>query len=192
MLCYKLIRASDLSQDDINNTIKLLSNEQLDYINSLCEKRKIQSLAVRTALNLLINEQKLDVSVSSLTFDNSNKPYFKDSDVFLSLTHSEEYVGCVVADASVGIDIEKIKTVKDSVINRVCNIEEQNYILNNGMSSFFTIWTLKEAYIKANGFDCTKIEQINTVRNNYICFPQYEFLTGEISEYKWSIIKKQR
>ena len=190
MFCYKIIRISDLSQDDISCTIKLLSNEQLAYINSLCEKRKTQSLAVRTALNLLIGEEKLDVSIASLAFDKANKPYFKDSDMYVSLTHSDEYVGCVVSEAPVGIDIEKIKTVKDNVIKRVCNAEEQNYIKNNGDASFFTLWTLKEAYIKAN--DCSlKMSQINTVEDSNICMASFDFLTRDIPDYKWSIIKKQ-
>ncbi len=191
MLCYKIIRISALSQDDITSTIKLLSNEQLAYINSLCEKRKIQSLAVRTALNLLIIEEKLDISLSSLAFDKTNKPYFKESDLFLSLAHSGDYVACAVSDSKLGIDIEKLKPVKESVIPRVCNADEQNYINNNGHTSFFTLWTLKEAYIKAN--DCRlKMSQINTVKDGNICMTPFEFFTGDIPDYKWSIIKKQR
>lgn len=191
MLCYKIIRISDLSQDDISCTIKLLSNEQLAYINSLCEKRKTQSLAVRTALNLLIGEEKLDVSIASLAFDKANKPYFKESDLFLSLAHSDDYVACAVSNSLVGIDIERLKPVKESVISRVCNTDEQSYINNNGKASFFTLWTLKEAYIKAN--DCRlKMSQINTVKDGYICMTPFEFITGDIPDYKWSIIKKQR
>lgn len=191
MLCYKIIRISDLSQDDINSTLTLLSNEQLAYINSLCEKKKIQSLAVRTALNLLIREEKLDISLSSLDFDKAKKPYFKESNLFLSLAHSGDYVACAVSDSEVGIDIEKLKPVKESVISRVCNTEEQNYINNNGDITFFTLWTLKEAYIKAN--DCRlKMSQINTVKDGNICMIPFDFLTGDIPGYKWSIIKKQR
>lgn len=188
MLYYKIINVSDLSEDDIRNTFDLLSKEQLDYISTLCEKRRIQSVAVRTALHLLINEYKLNISVSSLAFNKSNKPYFIGSNLHLSFSHSDEYVACAVADAPVGIDIEKIKPVKDSVIKRVCSLDEQNYI-NNSNSSFFTVWTLKEAYIKANGFN--KMSDINTVKEDKISMYPDEFSTGEISDYKWSIIKKQ-
>lgn len=189
MLYYKIINVSDLSEDDIRNTFDLLSKEQLDYIGTLCEKRRIQSVAVRTALHLLINEYKLNISVSSLAFNKSNKPYFIGSNLHLSFSHSDEYVACAVADAPVGIDIEKIKPVKDSVIKRVCSLDEQNYI-NNSNSSFFTVWTLKEAYIKAN--DCSlKMSQINTVEDGNICMASFDFLTRDIPDYKWSIIKKQ-
>ena len=189
MLYYKIIRISDLSSNDIKNTFNLLSQEQKDYICALCERRKVQSMAVRTALNLLINEDKLDVSVSALAFDKSNKPYFMDGNIYLSLSHSDEYVACAVANTPVGMDIEKIKSVKASVIKRVCSLDEQTYINNNGASSFFTIWTLKEAYIKVNCFN--KMSDINTVKEDKISMHPDEFLTGEISDYKWSIIKKQ-
>lgn len=190
MLYYKIIRILDLSEEEINNARAQLSSEQLKYINSLCEKRKIQSLAARTALYLLINEHRLNISVSSLTFDKSGKPIFNDSNYFVSLTHSEDYVGCAVSDAPVGIDIERVKPIKESVLNRVCNDAEQMYININGLCSFFTIWTLKEAYIKANGFSCSKLSQIETVINNSVSIPDYSLITGDIHDYKWSIIKK--
>lgn len=191
MLCYKIIRISDLLQDDICDTLRLLSKEQLAYINSLCEKRKNQSLAVRTALNLLISEEKLNISLSSLAFDKTNKPYFEESGLFLSLAHSGDYVACAVSDSKVGIDIEILKPVKESVIKRVCNTEEQSYINDNGDTSFLTIWTLKEAYIKASDF-CLEMSQINTVKDGNICMSPFKYLTGDISDYKWSILNEQR
>lgn len=57
-------------------------------------------------------------------------------------------------DCLVGIDIERIRNFDNSIVNRVCNKNEINYILDSTISyseileRFFEIWTFKEAYFK--------------------------------------------
>ena len=49
---------------------------------------------------------------------------------------------------------------------------------------------VRKTYIKAN--DCSlKMSQINTVEDGNICMASFDFLTRDIPDYKWSIIKKQ-
>ena len=105
------------------------------------------------------------VSIENLSVTNNGKPFLSDSNVFISLTHSKEYVGCAVSDKPVGIDVEQIKDVKDSVIERVCSKDEINYLAKSGKDEFFTLWTLKEAYIKA-ATETLKMSEISFIENS--------------------------
>lgn len=192
MLLYKFAKQTDISEQELSEINFLLSSEQQIYIASLGEKRRKQSLCARTLLSAVLSDNFEDLSISLLETDNKGKPHLKDSNLYISLTHSGEYVGCAISDSPVGIDIEEIKPVKYSVVNRVCSLDEQQFVKNNGEASFFTVWTLKEAFIKANGFNTAKISEIFTVKDGLINLFPDEFIMGEIQNYKWSIIRKQR
>jgi len=88
----------------------------------------------------------------SLYFDKSGRPRIKEDVAFVSLSHSGEYVACAVEDTIVGVDIQKIKTVGRLVIARVCTLAEQEQIkaAEDTMRAFTRLWTLKEAWRKAN------------------------------------------
>lgn len=187
MLYYKFCKLSDISQDDIEVTLKLLNSQQSDYINSLVESKRKQSIAVRTVLNLMLCECFKNSDVSLLKFDNNSKPILYGTNLSVSLTHSGEYVGCAVSEKPVGIDIEKIRSVKTTVINRVCSKAEVQFIKD--YTDFFTLWTLKEAYIKASGEKRTILKNVSFVKNNELCFDIGNIITNEISGYKWSVIE---
>ena len=150
-------------------------------LNSL---KKTQSLAVRTLLSQLLKELDFNVSVKNLSADSNGKPYLVNTNMYISLTHSNEYVGCAVSDKPVGIDVEQIKDVKDSVIERVCSKDEINYLAKSGKDEFFTLWTLKEAYIKA-ATETLKMSEISFIENGKITD---KYTLGQIDNYKWAII----
>ena len=184
MLHYKFSKISEFSESDLALTYNLLSKEQQEYINGLNPLKKDQSLAARCLLSFLLKEMNFTVSIENLSSTNSGKPYFADSNVFISLTHSKEYVGCAVSDKPVGIDIEQIKDVKDSVIERVCSKDEISYLAKSCKDEFFTLWTLKEAYIKAAS-ETIKMSEISFVENGKITD---NYTLGQIDNYKWAII----
>lgn len=87
----------------------------------------------------------------SIVFDikEHGKPYAKDLAVEFNISHSGNIVMCAVSNSPIGIDIEKIRSVDISVIKRVCNNDELDYVLqDNSYKRFFEIWTFKEAYFK--------------------------------------------
>ena len=184
MLHYKFSKFSEFSESDLALTYNLLSKEQQEYINGLNPLKKDQSLAVRCLLSFLLKEMNLAVSIENLSATNSGKPFLSDSNIFISLTHSKEYVGCAVSDKPVGIDIEQIKDVKDGVIERVCSKDEISYLAKSGKDEFFTLWTLKEAYIKA-ATETLKMSEISFVENGKITD---KYTLGQIDNYKWAII----
>ncbi|MBQ1187162.1 MAG: 4'-phosphopantetheinyl transferase superfamily protein [Clostridia bacterium] len=127
------------------------------------------------------------MNVSKLTFVANSKPVLLDECLHISFTHSNEYVGCAISNKPVGIDIEKVKPVKDSVISRVCSQDE--ILCIKAFSDFFKFWTLKESYIKATGDKFLSLKDINFASNNKLQKDYCTILTGEIDGYKWSIIE---
>lgn len=71
-----------------------------------------------------------------------------------NLSHSGEYVVLAISDERVGIDIEKIKPIDLAISNECFHDKEIEYLYKNSknvIDRFYTIWTLKEAFIKAVG-----------------------------------------
>ncbi len=92
------------------------------------------------------------------------KPYCENADVNFSISHSGKLVAvCVDKIRRVGIDIEKIRPVKASLMHFFCNDEELEFISGSSVSAdgklthpdvldrFFRVWTFKEAAVKLSG-----------------------------------------
>ena len=79
-----------------------------------------------------------------IAYNSQGKPYF--------LSHSSNYVACVIGDRPVGIDIEKARKGRQNLAKRFFDISEAEWIKEcDSDQRFFRIWTLKEAYGKATG-----------------------------------------
>lgn len=77
-----------------------------------------------------------------------------------NLSHTRGMVACAMTlDRDCGIDVERVREMKqlDGVAETVFSDWELNYLNNRSidepsrLAAFFTLWTLKEAYIKATG-----------------------------------------
>jgi len=82
------------------------------------------------------------------------KPYFKDSPLHFSISHTKEHAFCVLSDCPVGIDAEEM--------NRKVNLRLAEKILSPGEYACFEassdkraallrLWVLKEAAAKLTG-----------------------------------------
>lgn len=75
---------------------------------------------------------------------------------FFNISHSGDWVVCAISDNEVGIDIEQIKVTKTKVAKRFFSSEEYKIIMQcktteDQKKMFYTLWTLKESYVKADG-----------------------------------------
>jgi 4'-phosphopantetheinyl transferase len=75
-----------------------------------------------------------------------------------NLSHTRGMVACMLTlERDCGIDVEGIRSMKqmDGVAETVFSASELAYLANRDeasrLAAFFTLWTLKEAYIKATG-----------------------------------------
>ncbi len=83
------------------------------------------------------------------------KPFLRDyPHIHFNLSHCRGAALCVVGDAPVGCDIERVEAKVDMEVCRYCcNENEVEAILgsDNPQLAFFTLWTRKEAFLKYTG-----------------------------------------
>ncbi len=108
---------------------------------------------LRTALST-----ELQLEPDSLRFQTNEfgKPLLEnDRGCHFNISHSGNWVVCVIDDAPVGIDVERIQEI-DLAVSRTCFTKAERADLfdkseDQQLDYFFDLWTLKESYIKAIG-----------------------------------------
>lgn len=102
-------------------------------------------------------------SLADLKYSEFQKPYFDDS-ISFNISHSGLYVICAISDTiQVGVDVEEITRIPiDDFTNLFANSEWEG-VLNSQdkFHAFFTLWTKKEAFLKAVG--CGLSQPLNEV-----------------------------
>uniref|UniRef100_UPI00405779F9 4'-phosphopantetheinyl transferase family protein n=1 Tax=Agathobacter sp. TaxID=2021311 RepID=UPI00405779F9 len=111
---------------------------------------------------LLHYEHKTECEVSNKI--NFNYKEGSGKELFFSLTHSANYVGCAISDENVGIDIEETdrklflpEKEKQLMLmaKRICTDHEYAYIWSlpkeERMYAYLELWTRKESLAKADG-----------------------------------------
>lgn len=96
--------------------------------------------------------------------------------IFWSLSHKPDYVAGVVSRQRVGIDIEQMKPISDSVFKRIVDPAEFLHFMNQDkMFVFFRVFTAKEAVLKnaGIGFKGLSKVKIHTVLDNNHLIVQY-------------------
>ena len=99
-------------------------------------------------------------------YGEKGKPYFKDSPLSFSLSHSEDLVLCAIADHEIGADVQRITSVNwDKLAIRYFSPQEQDYLgvfaekragcfkpsEEYSKQEFFRLWSRKEAFGKMTG-----------------------------------------
>ena len=83
-----------------------------------------------------------------------NRPYLPGSKADFNISHSGDYVVCILSpDSRVGIDIEYKQNVDLNDFTRTMNQEQWAKInkSRDPFDTFFKYWTMKECVIKADG-----------------------------------------
>jgi len=68
---------------------------------------------------------------------------------YWSLTHKSAYAGGVVAAWPIGMDIERIRPIRNALYRRVASEQEWRLSTQDRAVLFFRYWTAKEAVLKA-------------------------------------------
>lgn len=86
-----------------------------------------------------------------LKYSKNEKPIVDN--LFFNVSHSGNYVVGVLSDCEVGCDIEKISEASLEIAERYFCPTELEYIksADDKNKAFFTLWTLKESYMKMTG-----------------------------------------
>ena len=161
-----LIRTDDKRKEDLSD---LLSYVEDDYREKVLRyrfpaDRKRSLYGHLLARYAIIKEWGLKNSEIKMLTGPYGKPYLKDrEDVFFNVSHSGDLAVCVTGKGPVGIDVQEIKGTKEGLAQRFFSKEENHSLarvifrlaitneIRDIMKKNACLWSLKEAYIKAEG-----------------------------------------
>lgn len=166
----------NMNNDDYEYWYSLMSDEKKQRVDAFRykddKKRTVAGeMLVRKALSGIYY---LPCEYFSFYTQEHGKPCVRNFDKKFNISHSGDYVVCVVDDDEVGIDIEQIKPVNLKVCKKFFNDDEKFYVFGKipdeedyGKEAdedmcrrFFEVWTYKEACVKLKG---TGIADIHSV-----------------------------
>ncbi|MCR5740934.1 MAG: GNAT family N-acetyltransferase [Gammaproteobacteria bacterium] len=88
-----------------------------------------------------------------IKYNEYGKPYI-DGELHFNVSHSDGIVVIALSDKEIGVDIERIRTVKNRVIKY--SLSDKEYKGVDTVDDFFTYWTIKESVGKCIGVGLSK------------------------------------
>ena len=150
-----------------------------EYIASIAEKSNTdsarESLAALVLLGRAAEWMWIDTKELTLERSQNGKPFFGDSNLAFSLTHSKGYIAAALSDeGEVGIDIEASEYGGEKAQRLAqryfCDVEKEEFA--RAPESFLRIWTKKEAYVKLLGI--TMAEQMSDGDREKVAYRYFE------------------
>jgi len=126
----------------------------LDYNNSK-KPQRLSFFAKMMLSNILEKDFLIEQPLSTFKKDMHGKPSIDRQDLYFNISHSKNLVSIAVCKkASIGIDVQLIKSFSPGVAKRVFHdIETKEYNASKEQQNyFFNTWSKKEASVKATGF----------------------------------------
>ncbi len=119
------------------------------------EKDKTVSLCSELLIRCKLSEI-LEVNPKEIILESkeNGKPYVSNfENIHFSLSHSRNMILLAVDKDRIGADIELIEKDNTNIAKSFFTNSEYNYIIKseNPTKSFYTVWTMKEAYLKMTG-----------------------------------------
>lgn len=129
---------SNVTIDDLLKSPYLSIEDKLSFEKYKIEETKKEKIVSTIFKNKYVGEYEIN---------EHGKPISENK--FFNVSHSHGYVVFVLDNSPIGIDIEQIRSINQNLIDFVSNDEEKKYIHDD--TSFFELWTNKEALVKALG-----------------------------------------
>lgn len=164
------------------------------------EKDRKRWTVSRVAMRKILSRY-LAISAHEIKFDYTSfgKPYFTGSKIIFNLTHSGDKALLAVSLISdVGIDIEMKKDIDfKRLIPRFFSEAEATAVMQSNdlqmSSSFYRVWTRKEAFIKAVGGGLSmplKEFTVSTQMNNPVWIERIDWAPQQTAD--WTLITLNR
>ena len=147
----------------------------------LTGREKVVFLSRHARRALEISAQKHQIQLGDLKKDENGVP-LPFNGIYWSVTHKTGYVAGVIARERIGIDLEKIRSVKEALYRKTANESEWGLSNSNKTVLFFRYWTSKESVIKASG---TGIRDLSKCRIERIIDDRH--LVVDYREHHWVV-----
>ena len=125
------------------NQVKLFENELLSYNALINQSRKNEFLGIR----FLRNSSNHDFEIC---YQASGKPFFNNSSLHISISHSKNFVALAVSTHPIGIDIEECHERILKIRDRFLNAEEKKIFDLKSLYDLTVAWCIKESLFKLN------------------------------------------
>lgn len=183
MIKRYIANINSFSENKLENEYNL-SDEKYKHKLSIykSDKAKRQSLSARLILRNAISEiyGKCDYEISYTENGKPTLPFCK-----FSLSHSEDFAACVISDKDIGIDIEKVRTVKKGSNLHFLTAEEIEFLKSSKdySASFIYLWTRKEALLKCSNISSKELSLISVLKDT----DNFIFKTENYQDYIVSV-----
>ena len=187
---------------DIDTLEKYIKNTPHICINKVKKGKAICKIAASVGAYALLYYGLKHMGLTTkeeIKFTEKGKPYFADNNIFFNLSHSGDYAVCIIDDVDVGIDIEKVRAVRERLSERFFTEEEARKInkATCPKEALISAWTIKESFAKAKGstileelskghIEPTEKKDIFTAHNS----EYYIKLINDVSGYKMSVCRR--
>lgn len=185
ILVYKT-NINDISFSNYKTEYNSLSESEREYLSRYKTDGDIKrSLASKFLLRKAVFE---NFNKKDFSFKRKENGKIITDFCYLSLSHSSDMSVCAISDMPVGVDIEKIKPIKERKKYRFFTDEENEYVNSSSLPqiSFLEIWTRKEAYLKCAEVKSAELSNISVKAD----FNGFSFKTEKEDGYIISVCQK--
>lgn len=173
---------------EFNEVYPVERNEEINSCKN--EKVKTEKYYVWKLLEYALN-RSLGFKIQNLDFKKDRHGKWSSSSCYFSLSHGDQMVAVAVSRSPVGVDVEKIKEIKRSAIEKTLTvIEKTEYDKANEQEKdefLISVWSKKESVFKANGeskFRPSKVQGIaETVMAEKIVCDDGEYVLSVCTEH---------
>ena len=170
---WKLGCLSDRTEAEYEAAYKKMSPSRRERVDrQKLPDAKRRTLLGEILLQELLREEKVLANICSAQ---NGRPYIEGERLFVSISHSGEYVAAALSDKAVGIDIEIIKPITKRLLEKALCGDELAFVSGGRglsdtitdkevLSRFFEVWTAKEAYFKKQGTGITNLKSADTTK----------------------------
>jgi phosphopantetheinyl transferase len=148
------------------NSLKLFSEDKLCIINVKLQNVRLQKLACRAAIAVLLGNNEIGI-----TYSETGQPQLKE--YHISFSHTKNVVAIALAKIPVGIDIEEITPRILPLYTRFMSKREVAACDTNNLQELYYYWCAKEAmykwYVKGNLDFIEDLQVIKEEKKGIIC-----------------------
>jgi len=133
----------------------LMSDQRREKVSKIrYESGKVLHVAAFLLLRIALLEVYGINEPVVFEYSDNGKPVLRDHPhIHFNLSHCKYAVACAISDSEIGVDVQDIRSVSDTVAKRVLTAEEYaGFIATSTPDEYFCeIWAVKEAHLKQTG-----------------------------------------
>ncbi|WP_458119531.1 4'-phosphopantetheinyl transferase family protein [Paenibacillus sp. Z6-24] len=147
-----------IPEDGMERLREAVSEERKQASLKFHRQQDAQRSLIGEALLLHILRERYHLSAGSVSIAKNayGKPYLEEyPDIYFNISHAGDWIVCADGTVPVGIDIEQVRPIDFAIAERFFTASEYTQLMKappqQQLQLFYTLWTLKESYIKYIG-----------------------------------------